>query len=86
MERLQSMPAYGPSGGLATHLLKNYRSHPSLVKLLSRISYKNKLESAAPRDRVECLAAWSKRATNPSFPMLFCNLEGSTEEQEGDSP
>ena len=29
---------------------------------------------------------WEKRGTKKAFPMLFCSLEGSCEEREGDSP
>ena len=29
---------------------------------------------------------WEKKGTKKAFPMLFCSLEGSCEEREGDSP
>ena len=68
------------------HLVKNYRSHPAIVKLLSRLSYRGKLEARAPPEATHSLAAWDKRGTKKSFPFLFCGLEGGQEEQEGDSP
>ena len=68
------------------YLIANYRSHPALVKILSRVSYANKLVPRAEADKVNCLAHWEKRGTKKSYPLLFCGLEGGTEEQEGDSP
>ena len=87
MERMQSLDGYAARApSVCMHLTKNYRSHPSLVKLLSKVSYGGRLEAHAPSERVNALAAWSKRGTKRSFPMLFCGLEGGVEEQEGDSP
>ena len=87
MERLQTLATYanGPAN-LCQFLNVNYRSHPAIVKLLSKVSYEGKLKSAAPSDKVNALAHWEKRGTKRPFPMLFCGMEGGTEEQEGDSP
>lgn len=87
MERLSSLPVYAKrSARVCMHLTKNYRSHPLIVKLLSKISYNNRLEPMAPPEKVNSLREWAKRETKQSFPMLFCGLEGGQEEQEGDSP
>ena len=87
MERLQALDAYQqrmPS--VCQNLVKNYRSHPAIVRLLSKISYNGKLNALAPRERVNSLQGWSKQGTKANFPMLFCGLQGGQEEQEGDSP
>lgn len=89
MERLLNMPAYLsiPSAARACcKLTKNYRSHPQLVKLLSRLSYGGRLEAHAPTAKVNALQDWGKSGTDRAFPMLFVSLEGGSEEREGDSP
>ncbi|KAL1500036.1 hypothetical protein AB1Y20_012713 [Prymnesium parvum] len=87
MERLANLPVYETRcSQVCMHLTKNYRSHPAIVKLLSKISYNNRLEPMAPNEQVTSLQGWAKRDTKASFPMLFCGLEGGREEQEGDSP
>ena len=89
MERLLNMPAYLsiPSAARACcKLTRNYRSHPQLVKLLSRLSYSNRLEAHAPSAKVNALQDWGKSGTDRAFPMLFVSLEGGSEEREGDSP
>ena len=58
MERLLHMPAYLsiPSAARACcKLTKNYRSHPQLVKMLSRLSYSNRLEAHAPSAKARAL-------------------------------
>ena len=58
MERLLNMPAYLsiPSAARACcKLTKNYRSHPQLVKMLSRLSYSNRLEAHAPSAKARAL-------------------------------
>ena len=86
MERMAALPLYVSSKFLSSRLTNNYRSHPTLVRLLSRISYEGQLQPMAKRERVEALAGWSKRKTKQGFPMLFCSVKGGSEAQEEDSP
>ena len=88
MERLATLPAYQGDAAPRTcaRLTLNYRSHPALVNLLSKISYSNTLVPKAPKAKVEALAAWSKRGSTRTHPLLFCAVEGGVEEREGDSP
>lgn len=86
MERMSALPLYTSSKFLSARLTNNYRSHPALVRLLSRISYGGQLQPMAKPERVEALAGWSKRGTRRDFPMLFCAVQGGVEAQEDDSP
>ena len=88
MERLATLPAYQGDAAPRTcaRLTLNYRSHPALVNLLSKISYSNTLVPKAPKAKVEALSAWSKRGSTRTHPLLFCAVEGGVEEREGDSP
>ena len=87
MERLQSLDAYASRAPhVCQFLTANYRSHPAIVKLLSKVSYGGKLVSHAPAEKTHALSHWDKRGTKKSYPLLFCGLEAGTEEQEGDSP
>lgn len=86
MERMSALPLYISSKFLSSRLTNNYRSHPALVRLLSRISYGGQLQPMAKQERVEALAGWAKRGTRRDFPMLFCNVEGSVEAQDDDAP
>ena len=49
---------------VCAHLFTNYRSHPALVRILSKISYNNKLVPRALPERVNALAHWDKRGHN----------------------
>ena len=79
MPWLQHLASDRPkSGGLSTF---NHQ-----VKLLSRLSYRNRLEAHAPPAKVQALKGWDKAGTDRQFPMLCVSLEGGHEEREGDSP
>jgi len=86
MERLSGLAEYRADSPHLMRLTHNYRSHPTLVSLLSQISYDGTLVAKAQRERVDVLAGWPKRGTDRAFPVLFCSVRGGAEEREHDSP
>ncbi|XP_013972741.1 RNA helicase Mov10l1 isoform X7 [Canis lupus baileyi] len=95
LERLMSRPAYlrdedafGACGAynplLVTKLVKNYRSHPALLALPSRLFYHKELEVCADPKVVTSLLGWEK-LPKKGFPLIFHGVRGS-EAREGRSP
>ncbi|MGH0156260.1 UNVERIFIED_CONTAM: hypothetical protein FKN15_042012 [Acipenser sinensis] len=95
LERLMSLPlysrdekSYGPHGAynplLVTKLVRNYRSHESLLELPSRLFYQHELEVGATREVVCALQDWN-RLPRKGFPLLFHGVRGS-EMREGCNP
>ncbi|XP_073738686.1 RNA helicase Mov10l1 isoform X6 [Callorhinus ursinus] len=95
LERLMSRPAYlrdedafGACGAynplLVTKLVKNYRSHPALLALPSRLFYHRELEVCADPEVVTSLLGWEK-LPKKGFPLIFHGVRGS-EAREGRSP
>ena len=58
-------------------LSKNYRSHPSMLEVPSRLFYNNSLESCANQNKVDSLLNWSMISGSSNFPMLFIGTGGS---------
>eukprot|EP00117_Sycon_ciliatum_P039642 scpid9001/ scgid29262/ Putative helicase Mov10l1; Cardiac helicase activated by MEF2 protein; Cardiac-specific RNA helicase; Moloney leukemia virus 10-like protein 1 len=69
---------------LVTKLIQNYRCHPSILELFSRIFYHNELEPCADLQERNRFCGWSE-LPNPSFPLIFHGLEGN-DMREGTSP
>ncbi|XP_032201724.1 RNA helicase Mov10l1 isoform X2 [Mustela erminea] len=74
--------AYNPL--LVTKLVKNYRSHPALLALPSRLFYHKELEVCADPSVVTSLLGWEK-LPKKGFPLIFHGVRGS-EAREGRSP
>ncbi|XP_039091687.1 RNA helicase Mov10l1 isoform X2 [Hyaena hyaena] len=81
LERLMSRPVYlrdedafGACGAynplLVTKLVKNYRSHPALLALPSRLFYHRELEVCADPKVVTSLLGWEK-LPKKGFPLIF---------------
>lgn len=92
MERLvETSPAYAwneearsyPSS-LVTMLVKNYRSHPDIIKLPNEMFYRNQLEACADHFTTHSLAKWEHLPTK-DFPLIFHAVDG-VNSREGDSP
>lgn len=75
-------------------LTRNYRSHPALVSLPSRLFYGGALVAAANPGAVSGFCGWAGLAPGAraaaergglGFPMLFHGVEGE-DEREGNSP
>ena len=53
-----------------TKLVKNYRSHPALLTVPSRLFYDNELVACADPDERNSLLSWP-RLPNPKIPLLY---------------
>nr|XP_053653522.1 RNA helicase Mov10l1-like [Cherax quadricarinatus] len=69
---------------LVTQLVKNYRSHPDIFHVPSRLFYHNTLQACADTKMTEQLLKWNKLPSS-SCPLLFHGVIGNNL-QEGDSP
>ncbi|XP_074862033.1 RNA helicase Mov10l1 [Carettochelys insculpta] len=69
---------------LVTKLLKNYRSHASLLALPSKLFYHKELEVCADTSVVSSLLGWEK-LPRKGFPLIFHGMRG-TETREGHNP
>ncbi|NXJ60272.1 M10L1 helicase, partial [Rostratula benghalensis] len=73
--------AYNPL--LITKLVKNYRSHSTLLTLPSKLFYHKELEACADSSVVTSLLHW-KKLPRKGFPLIFHGIRGS-ETREGHS-
>uniref|UniRef100_A0A8C3XNS2 RNA helicase Mov10l1 n=1 Tax=Chelydra serpentina TaxID=8475 RepID=A0A8C3XNS2_CHESE len=77
--------AYGSYNPLlVTKLLKNYRSHSTLLVLPSKLFYHKELEVCADTSVVTSLLGWEK-LPRKGFPLIFHGMRG-TETREGHNP
>ncbi|XP_029472882.1 RNA helicase Mov10l1 isoform X1 [Rhinatrema bivittatum] len=95
LERLMTRPmyqrdqkTYGACGSynplLVTKLVKNYRSHPALLELPSKLFYHRELEACAKGAVVNAFLSWEK-LPRKGFPLIFHGVRGS-EMREGSNP
>ncbi|XP_030072662.1 RNA helicase Mov10l1 [Microcaecilia unicolor] len=95
LERLMTRPmyqrdqkTYGACGSynplLVTKLVKNYRSHPALLELPSKLFYHRELEACAEGAVVNTFQSWEK-LPRKGFPVIFHGVRGK-EMREGSSP
>ena len=68
-----------------TKLLSNFRSHPALLNLPSRLFYENELRAQGDPLVTTSLENWEKLPTRPGFPMLFHGIVGE-DKREARSP
>uniref|UniRef100_A0A8C8RZ08 RNA helicase Mov10l1 n=1 Tax=Pelusios castaneus TaxID=367368 RepID=A0A8C8RZ08_9SAUR len=80
--------AFGACGSynplLVTKLVKNYRSHSTLLALPSKLFYHKELEVCADTSVVTSLLGWEK-LPRKGFPLIFHGMRG-TETREGHNP
>ncbi|XP_071805215.1 putative helicase MOV-10 isoform X3 [Asterias amurensis] len=81
-QRQEAEPHY--DSRVLTKLLRNYRSHPAILKLPNQMFYANELEVHADEAVRTSLCSWD-RLPQKNFPILFHGVEGK-DEREGHSP
>ncbi|XP_059152220.1 RNA helicase Mov10l1-like [Physella acuta] len=74
----------GFDSALVTMLVNNYRSHPDILALPSRLFYYNQLEPFADPSLTHTLAKW-KLLPKSGFPIIFHGIRG-TDIRETNSP
>lgn len=92
LERLMSHPDYSPSNaekrGVTYSLLtRNFRNHPSILRIPNALFYGNELEPCASRSTVGRLERWSgwPGPEGGRFPVFFHAVKGR-DEREGRNP
>uniref|UniRef100_A0A8D0G8H2 RNA helicase Mov10l1 n=1 Tax=Sphenodon punctatus TaxID=8508 RepID=A0A8D0G8H2_SPHPU len=85
---LRDENAFGACGSynplLVTKLVKNYRSHSTLLALSSKLFYHNELEVCADPSMVASFLGWAK-LPKKGFPLIFHGMRGH-ETREGNNP
>eukprot|EP00521_Asterionellopsis_glacialis_P016531 CAMPEP_0195309572 /NCGR_PEP_ID=MMETSP0707-20130614/38804_1 /TAXON_ID=33640 /ORGANISM="Asterionellopsis glacialis, Strain CCMP134" /LENGTH=529 /DNA_ID=CAMNT_0040373869 /DNA_START=195 /DNA_END=1784 /DNA_ORIENTATION=- len=91
MERLTDRSIYQPRGedstypqDLLTKLIRNYRSHPAILKLPNDMFYKDDLQCCGDAMTLNNMARW-EHLPKQRFPVLFHAMEGENL-REGQSP
>ena len=70
---------------LITLLVRNYRSHPAILKLPNEMFYDNKLMTCGDRLVTHSMAKWEHLPTDKGFPVVFHSIDGENL-REGSSP
>jgi helicase MOV-10 len=89
LERLSKCGPYERQNGtyddrVCTKLVKNYRSHPSILKVPNEMFYNNDLVASADVFRTHTYQSWEHLPTE-GFPIIFHGVEGE-DRREGNSP
>ncbi|XP_058086867.1 probable RNA helicase SDE3 [Magnolia sinica] len=84
LERLFECDLYGGEDeNYVTKLVRNYRCHPAILELPSKLFYKGEL-IACKEERDSSLCEWDD-LPNKDFPVLFMGIQGC-DEREGSNP
>ena len=89
LERLSDCEPYQRQNGgydtrVCTKLVKNYRSHPSILKVPNEMFYDNDLVASADVFRTHAYQNW-EHLPKKGFPIIFHGVEGE-DRREGNSP
>uniref|UniRef100_A0A383WFR0 RNA helicase n=1 Tax=Tetradesmus obliquus TaxID=3088 RepID=A0A383WFR0_TETOB len=91
LERLAGSAPYSAAeqhptaaAGLIVKLVRNYRSHPELLEVPSRLFYSGQLAACASHEITHTLLYWERLGGRP-MPLLFHSIVGK-DEREGNSP
>lgn len=85
-ERLVERSVYKTCRTVCSVMLRdNYRSHPGLIELNSRMFYDNKLRASADPAVTKSMTAWEALPIGNDFPLLMVGVEGE-DRHELDSP
>ncbi|OVA05425.1 putative RNA helicase SDE3 [Macleaya cordata] len=75
---------YDEDENFVTKLVRNYRCHPSILELPSKLFYKGEL-IACKEEKCSFTDAWESLLPNKEFPVLFSGIQGC-DEREGSNP
>ncbi|XP_042480863.1 probable RNA helicase SDE3 [Macadamia integrifolia] len=75
---------YSEDGNFVTKLVRNYRCHPSILELPSRLFYKGEL-IACKEETNASMCSWLDILPNKEFPVMFIGIQGC-DEREGNNP
>ncbi|KAG2058194.1 P-loop containing nucleoside triphosphate hydrolase protein [Suillus hirtellus] len=87
LERLMSMDAYEAQSGhglSVVKLVKNFRSHPAILKFPNERFYMNDLESCGNKNIIRAFEGWTKLPSK-KFPIIFHSISGK-DDREASSP
>lgn len=87
LERLMSMDAYEAQSGhglSVVKLVKNFRSHPAILKFPNDRFYANDLESCGNKNIIRAFEGW-KKLPSKKFPIIFHSISGK-DDREASSP
>ena len=90
LERLSKCRPYERHNGgtydarVCTKLVRNYRSHPSILKVPNEMFYNNDLVASADVFRTHAYQSW-EHLPKKGFPLIFHGVEGE-DMREGNSP
>ncbi|KAG0707889.1 RNA helicase [Suillus ampliporus] len=87
LERLMSMEAYEAQRGYGlsvVKLVKNFRSHPAILKFPNERFYANDLESCGNKNVIRAFEGWNKLPSK-KFPIIFHSISGN-DTREATSP
>ncbi|KAI3357707.1 hypothetical protein L3Q82_016115 [Scortum barcoo] len=80
----QSHENYGFNNRFVTKLLRNYRSHPAILKIPNELFYESQLQPYACREQCGTYCRW-EQLPKKGFPLIFHGVAG-TDERDARSP
>ncbi|KAG4068951.1 hypothetical protein HA402_005099 [Bradysia odoriphaga] len=90
LEQLFKYPLYGRdtetgkfNSNYITHLVKNYRSHPSILHVPNQLFYDGLLEAKATPDVIDLSGTFPH--LNPKFPVIFQSVQGFCQKTDNDT-
>ncbi|KDQ06711.1 hypothetical protein BOTBODRAFT_39424 [Botryobasidium botryosum FD-172 SS1] len=87
LDRLMEMEMYNPRinhGRTIVKLIKNYRSHPAILRFPNEQFYEGELQACGDREMVNQLLTWDELGGR-DFPIIFHGIRGK-DDREGRSP
>ncbi|KAJ4956500.1 hypothetical protein NE237_013283 [Protea cynaroides] len=75
---------YREDENFVTKLVRNYRCHPSILELPSKLFYKGEL-IACKEETYASICSWEDLLPNKEFPVMFIGVQGC-DEREGNNP
>ncbi|XP_041800816.1 putative helicase mov-10-B.1 [Chelmon rostratus] len=75
---------YGFNNRFVTKLLRNYRSHPALLKIPNELFYKGELQAFAPEEKCSSFCDW-ECLPKKGFPLIFHGVAG-TDQRDFNNP